>query len=179
MPKRTNDFQELIKKIYEKIVPEGGTVTESKMVYDKEAGILREVDILVEFKYVGHEFSFIVECRDQSRSETIEWIDEIIGKTKSLNVNKVIAVSSKGFSSSAERKAKENGIETLTLEIAKETDWANFPIRPGVVVMTDDIYRISDVSYKDGDDYIPIKYLGFDNQVEVNGEIVGTFFFFS
>ncbi len=173
MPKRTNDFQALIKTIYDLIVPEGGKVTESGKVLDKEAGILREVDILITYNYAGHEFSFIVECRDRSRSETVEWIDGLIGKTKSLNVNKVIAVSSKGFAATAERKAQENGIETLTLKEANETDWANFQIKPALVVMTDDIYQINDVSYKCGEKYYSVAALGLESQVEINGEIIG------
>ena len=47
MPKRTNEFQKLITSIYKKITPIGGVVTESGMVYDKDAKELREVDILV------------------------------------------------------------------------------------------------------------------------------------
>ena len=39
--KRTNDFQDLIASIYKQIVPDGGKVTESGMVYDKEADTLR------------------------------------------------------------------------------------------------------------------------------------------
>lgn len=173
MPQRTNDFQTLIKRIYEQIVPEGGAVTESGMVLDKEAGILREVDVLVEYKYAGHDFRFIVECRDRSRSESVEWIDGLVGKTKSLNVNKVIAVSSKGFASSAEKKAKENGIETLTLEEANEADWANFPFMPGIIVMTGDTYDINEVFYKCDIDYVPISSLGLESDVEIKGEIVG------
>lgn len=165
MPKRSNDFQTLIKTIYEQIVPEGGKVTESGMVYDKDAGSLREVDIFVEYRYAGHGFSFIIECRDRARSESIEWIDAIIGKSKSLNVNKVMAVSSKGFTKSAIKKARENGIETLTLRQAQETDWANFPVRPSLVVMTRDVYYIKDVYYLYGSDYIGINKLGLDSDV--------------
>jgi len=106
MPKRTNDFQSLVKTIYEQIVPTGGGVTESAEVWDKEAGILREVDILVRYEYAGDEFSFIVECRDRSRKETVEWIDGLVGKTKALNVAKVIAVASSGIASSAIKKQK-------------------------------------------------------------------------
>lgn len=173
MPKRTNDFQTLIATIYDQIVPEGGSVTESGMVLDKEAGILREVDILVEYKYAGHNFCFVVECRDRSRSETVEWIDGLIGKTKSLKVNKVIAVSSKGFTASAERKAKENGIDILTLKEANETDWASFPIKPGLILMTDDVYNIHEVFYKLDDGFIPITTLDLESNVEIKGEIVG------
>lgn len=174
MPKRTNDFQGLVTQIYKSIVPEGGRVTESGMVYDADAKILREVDILVEYKYAGHEFSFIVECRDRSRKETVEWIDSLVGKTKSLKVNKVVAVSSKGFAETAINKAKENGIETLTLEAAKDTNWGEFPIRPGLVVLTDDIYTIQDVLYKKNEEYFPITTLGIENNAECNGEVVGS-----
>lgn len=174
MPKRTNDFQTLIKHIYEQIVPDGGTVTESGMVHDSEAEILREVDILVEYKYAGHEFSFIVECRDRSRSETVEWIDGLVGKTKSLKVNKVIAVSSKGFASSAKTKAQANGIETLTLEEANETHWGEFPIKPGLLVMTDDVYRIHDCLYKKDENWLPITQIEIESEVQVDGQVVGS-----
>lgn len=173
MPRRSNDFQKLIKTIYEQIIPEGGSVTESGMIYDKESGIQREVDILVEYRYAGHDFSFIVECRDRSRNESIEWIDSLVGKTESLNVNKVIAVSSKAFSSSAIRKAQENGIELLTLDKALETDWIHFPIKPGLVIMTDDVFTINDVHYISGGEYHQISELGLDSKVEIEGEILG------
>lgn len=173
MPKRTNDFQTLIRHIYEQIVPDGGTVTESGMVFDTEAGILREVDILVEYKYAGHKFSFIVECRDRSRSETVEWIDGLVGKTKSLKVNKVIAVSSKGFAASAKTKAEANRIETLTLEEANETHWGEFPIKPGLLLMTNDEYRIHDCFYKKDEDWLSMTQLDVESEAQVNGQVVG------
>jgi len=97
MPKRTNDFQTLIKFIYDRITPADGTVTESAMIYDKDSNTLREVDILIEHKISGHTIKIAVECRDRSRKDTIEWIDGLVGKTSSLNVDKVVAVSKKGF----------------------------------------------------------------------------------
>jgi hypothetical protein len=174
MPKRTNDFQSLIKRIYEQIVPEGGTVTESGMVYDKDAGILREVDILVKYKYAGHEFSFMVECRGRSRKDTVEWIDGLIGKSKSLAVNKVVAVSSKGFAASAIAKARANGIETFTLEKANETHWCEFPFKPGIALMSPEVYRISDVQYKIGDEYISMAQLDDQSVLVSRGEKVDT-----
>lgn len=174
MPKRTNDFQTIIKTIYEQIVPEGGSVTESAMVHDAEAGVLREVDLLVEFQYAGHDLKFMIECRDRSRAETVEWIDGLIGKAKSLAVDKVIAVSSKGFASTAKRKAAKNGIETLTFEDARDTDWVRYSFKPGIAVMTDDVYRIHDVLYRDGDDFVPLVPLGLESTVEINGDVACT-----
>jgi hypothetical protein len=173
MPKRTNDFQSLVTRIYEQIVPTGGVVTESAEVWDKEAGILREVDILVSHEYAGHQFSFVVECRDRSRKETVEWIDGLVGKTKALNLAKVIAVLSSGFASSAIRKAKENGIETLTMKEAGEQDWTRYPMKPGLLVVSDEIYLIHQVFYKASEEYKLIDDLGQNYEVELDGETVG------
>jgi len=70
MPKRTNEFQELITTVYEQITHQGGRVTESGMVFDKDANILREVDILVEYRYAHHDFKLVIECRDRSRKDS-------------------------------------------------------------------------------------------------------------
>jgi len=98
MPKRSNEFQRLVAFIYDCIKPDGGTVTESAMVVDREANTEREVDILVENKVAGHQIKIAIECRDRSRKESVEWVDSIICKVKSLDLNKVVAVSSEGFS---------------------------------------------------------------------------------
>lgn len=174
MPKRTNDFQELIATVYEQIVPEGGKVTESGMVFDKDAGTLREVDILVEYRYAHHDFKLVIECRDRSRRDSVEWIDGLIGKAGSLTVNKVVAVSKKGFAKSAAEKANAHGIDTLTVEEAVETDWQKYPIKPGIVVFSDENYRLRDVLFNDGNKYRTLRELDLDSVVLKDGEEVGS-----
>ena len=144
------------------------------MVYDKEAEILREVDILVKYKYAGHEFSFMVECRDRSRRDSVEWIDGLVGKSKPLAVNKVVAVSSKGFAKSAITKARANGIETFTLEEANETHWGEFPFKPGIALLTDDVYTLHDALYKNGEEFISMSQLDIDADIVFGGEKAGT-----
>ena len=173
MPKRTNDFQTLIKHIYEQIVPAGGVVTESGMLHDRDSGELREVDILVSYKYAGHEFSFIVECRDHTRPQCVEWIDSLIGKSKSLGVNKVVAVSRNGFYKPAIKKAKENGIETFTLEEANEKHWGEIPFKPGVLLITSETYQIQQVFYEKDGLFIPITKLDFEKDTNFNSENTG------
>ena len=51
-------------------------------------------------------------------------------------MNKVIAVSSQGFSEPAERKAKDHGIELMTLEDAEKIDWAKELAHPFFKMMT-------------------------------------------
>ncbi len=174
MPKRTNDFQELIKSVYDQIVPDGGKVTESEMVYDKDAEALREVDILVEYRYAHHDFKIAIECRDRSRKDSVEWIDGLIGKAKSLSVNKVVAVSKEGFTETAKTKAKANDIDTLTLDEAIDTDWSNFPFKPGIVIITGENFRLHDVLYKKNDKYHSLKELDLRSSVVMNGEDCGS-----
>lgn len=147
MPKRTNNFQLLVRKIYENLVDDSTLVTESGMVWDSQGEILREIDILVERKGVDfcEGFSWMIECRDRSRKESIEWIDGLIGKSLSLKVSKVIAVSSKGFARAAIKKAAANGIDTITLTKFLEL---NLPdsLKSIDVVLTDEKY-VFDIDY--------------------------------
>ena len=174
MPKRTNDFQELIATVYEQIVPDGGIVTESGMVFDKDAKTLREVDILVEYRYAHHDFKLVIECRDRSRKDSVEWIDGLIGKVGSLAVDKLVAVSKKGFAKTAVKKAQAHGIDTLTVEEAVETDWEKYPIKPGIVVFSDEHYELHDVLFNDGKQHKSLKELGLDSIVLKEGEEVGS-----
>jgi hypothetical protein len=173
MPKRTNEFQELIYTVYEQIIPKGGKVTESGMVFDKDSNTLREVDILVEYRYAHHDFKLAIECRDRSRKDSVQWIDELIGKTRSLAVNKVAAVSKEGFTESAVTKARAFGIDTLSVKEAVETDWQSYAIKPGIIVFSGEKFRLHDVLFKEGQQYRSLRELGLCSIVEKDGEKVG------
>lgn len=141
MPKRTNDFQNLIAHIYEQLRPTDAQVTESAMVRDQDTGELREVDILIEHMVAGHSMKIGIECRDRSRKESVSWIEELIGKKNALHLNKAIAVSSKGFTNAAERKAKRNGIEVHSLIDAKKINWAS-------KLPKHELFMISSINYR-------------------------------
>src|SRR5215210_7497541 len=140
MPKRTNEFQQLMHYIYGQIVPEGATVTESAFLKERDSDSEREVDILIEHEIAGTTVRIAVECRDRSRSDSIEWIDSLIGKYRDLAVDKVIAVNRLGFAERAVQKATANRIDTRTLEEALDTDWSEEFIKLGIVKLT---YRTS------------------------------------
>jgi hypothetical protein len=53
----------------------------------------------------------------------VEWIDSLIGKYSRLKVNQIVVVSSSGFSAEAKRKAAENNIDLITVNVALTTDW--------------------------------------------------------
>jgi hypothetical protein len=123
MPRRSNEFQRLVRVIYEQLVPEGATVRESALVKERDSEVLREVDILIELPVADVTVRLAVECRDHSRPADIGWIDELIGKYRDLPIDRVIAVSRLGFYGTVEEKAAANRIVTRSLSNALSSDW--------------------------------------------------------
>ena len=65
-------------------------------------GATREVDICIRSKVLGHEVLIGVECRmSGSRKQTVEWVEAMHGKHSHLPTNKVVLVSSTGFTKNA------------------------------------------------------------------------------
>lgn len=125
MPKRSNDFQRLVKHIYSQLAPEGASVQESVFLKERSSTSTREIDILIECVLAGHKLRMAIECRDRSRKSDIAWIDELIGKYDDLDIeiNKKVAVSRSDFSKLAKEKALAKNIETMTLARALTLNW--------------------------------------------------------
>jgi len=125
MPKRSNDFQRLIKRIYDELAPLGATVTESALLADTGSTEGSEIDVLVEFPVSGAErpVRMAIECRDHARAGDKTWIDALAGKYRDMPVDRVIAVSRRGFTRGAVRKARQCQIEVRTLADAMEGSW--------------------------------------------------------
>ncbi|HXI11787.1 MAG TPA: hypothetical protein VNM92_03985 [Thermoanaerobaculia bacterium] len=123
MPARSNGFQRMIKRIYDQLAPSGATVTESAPLAERGANKPREIDVLVEGTFADSPIRMAIECRDRSRTSDVEWIDALVGKYRDIDVQRIIAVSRKGFSAGAQDKARNNRIETRSLKEAMDTDW--------------------------------------------------------
>lgn len=123
MPKRTNKFQRLVAFVEQELAAAGVRVTESAELQEYAESSDREVDILIEAEISGHPVRLALECRDHDRAQDKEWIDALIGKYRDLKVDRVIAVSSSGFTKGALQKAEKANIGTLSLEEANQTDW--------------------------------------------------------
>jgi len=125
MPRRSNSFQRLVRLI-EKQLFEDGSVRESALIEG------REIDVLIEVDAGEVTFRVAVECRDHSRPQDVTWIEELIGKYSEFPVaiNKVFAVSRKGFTSGAKEKADESSVdlELMTFEKAECIDWGRFQL---------------------------------------------------
>ncbi len=122
MPKRTNQFQQLVYAIHLQLV-DSATVTESKFLRDRMTGDEREVDIVIETGIGPYRPIIGAECRGCGRRADIGWVEEMYAKHQNLT-NKLVLVSESGFTTRAIRKAKTLGIEPLTLTQAKIVDWS-------------------------------------------------------
>ena len=179
VPRRSNDFQHLIKLIHESLAPVGATVTESNMVYDADTGDLREVDITVTVPIGDDETMLVIECRDHKRSQTVEWIEQLIGKFQDRSGRAIIAVSRSGFTSAARRKALRHQILALSVEDATDTDWlADVKAYPKLTItVTNPVVRMVDAKLVDKsvktEDLPPLK-VGQIPIFGANGRPLGT-----
>jgi hypothetical protein len=126
MPRRSNEFQGIVARIYAALAAvDGATVEESALLKERNAHTQREVDVLVTTRLVGQEVRVAIEARDHARDQDITWVDSIIGKYANLPVDRVIAVSRSQFTDSARQKALQHRIELLTLAEAEQVDWVS------------------------------------------------------
>jgi len=117
MPKRSNDFQELVDSIHRLFSPTGATITTSAMVAS-EGGRPREVDILIEFKTdLAIPFKIAVEAKDHTRPIDAIGVERYIGKYNTrggINVDKVVIVAH-SFTPAAKKRAVDLGFSLHTL----------------------------------------------------------------
>jgi hypothetical protein len=137
MPKRTNEFQELVSILFQQLAAFGVSAKESELLPEGNEGrALREVDSLFQVNLGFTELKVAIEVRNHSKKQTITWIDELIGKYSQLGVNKIIAVSSSGFTSAASKKATANNIDLFSLSEAIDLNWGQIFLSLGVASLS-------------------------------------------
>ena len=112
MPKRTNDFQKLIRMLTQ-LLGDNAVVEESKMLTDLVSGEPREVDIYAEGTFAGHTVNIGIECRGHQRKQGSGWVEQMHSKHERLPTNLLILLSSSGFTGPAIAKANSYGIKTI------------------------------------------------------------------
>lgn len=99
----------------ESVFRETGSVIRSPdMLLDREIRLLREVDCsIVNSTPTGTE-TISIECRRRSKNEDVLWIEQLACKRVALGLAATIAVSTKGFSKAARKKAEFHAITLKT-----------------------------------------------------------------
>jgi hypothetical protein len=112
--------------------PKGAIVTSPDKIPDKISGELREVDASIRIKAGSTDILVIVECRERSKKQDVQWIEQLATKQRSVGAHKTIAVTSKGLTAQAMKKAEFYEIAVRKLEkISTESigKWIEFNYR--------------------------------------------------
>ena len=118
MTKESDEFESLISRITTLLNGTGAIVERDANIEDPDSpGKTRQIDVLIK-KNDGQKIA--VECRKRKNAQSVMWIEELIGRKQSLDLDGMIGVSSSGFSLLAQTKAKRFGI--ILYDTEKLTD---------------------------------------------------------
>lgn len=109
------EFELLVARIEAALAPLGASVKSPDRIPDRISGNLREVDAAIRLPLGDASTLITIECRDRQTVEDNPWIEQLVTKRHSIGASKTIAVSSRGFSEPALRKAAYYGIEARVL----------------------------------------------------------------
>ncbi len=109
------EFEKLVSKLEEALSPIGARIKTPDKLKDFATGQMREVDGSIRFLTKKGEILITIECRKRGQRQDITWIEQLVTKKTNLKAYKTIAVSSKGFSQSAQTLANQHDIILKTL----------------------------------------------------------------
>lgn len=112
------DIERLIALLERSLSPKGVQieVNSPDRIAGKTSGSLREVDVSLRSQVGSTEILIVLECRDHNTPQDVTWIEQLVGKRREIGADKIVAVSSSGFTSGATNYAVNNGIELRTIE---------------------------------------------------------------
>src|SRR5437764_662447 len=111
MPTAWREFELLVARIEAALSPLGASVKSPERILDLISGNLREVDATISYQVGEGRVLITLECRDRQSVEDNTWIEQLVTKQRSIGATRTIAVSSRGFSEPALRKAAHFGID--------------------------------------------------------------------
>ena len=116
------ELEQLVKVVEEIFLPKGFEVTLRDKVFNDDGIQVAELDVLIKGR-LSTSFTWLIECRDRPSegAAPASWIEQLVGRRERFQLDKVIAVSTTGFSPGASEYAEKAGIETRTIgNITKE-----------------------------------------------------------
>lgn len=101
-------------------------VSSPALLPDYVAGGVREVDIAIQGEFGSTNILIAIECRDHKNPQNVTWIEQLKTKRDAIQANKMIAVSSSGFSENATITAQKYGIETRVVANIDSSEISRF-----------------------------------------------------
>lgn len=111
-------LEQLVQVVEQKLLPSGLRVESRVRPRDAKNAVSAEFDLIICGPLGSSTVNWLIECRDRpsSGAAPASWIEQLIGRKTCAKFDKVIAVSTTGFSSHAKRLAEEQGILLRTVE---------------------------------------------------------------
>lgn len=113
------EYQEAVGLIY-KNMDEMGIVKQNIFLPDKITGQKRQVDTWVEINFHGHQVNILVDAKFRKSKIDVKDVEEVEALGASVNANKIVIVTNKGWTKPAFLKAEfsNNDLRILTVEEA-------------------------------------------------------------
>ncbi len=117
MPREGRFLEILVEHLERFLAGEGIKVTSPEIFY-KDGVKVGEIDVTLRGDFGSSKIFVGIECRDRPRdgAQGTPWISEVSGKKNLFKVDKMVAMSSTGFTDPAVNAANDLGIDLLTLE---------------------------------------------------------------
>ena len=103
-------------KVFEKVVAavhrveaEGGTVSWNEQIGG------RQFDVAIRFKKAFYDFLVVIECKDESRSVSVDAVEAFVTKSRDAGADKGVMASSSGFQSGCVGVAERHNVDLITV----------------------------------------------------------------
>lgn len=103
-------FEKIVRDLEELLGDSNLEVKSPDKLFDYASENYREVDISIKGKLGTHPILIVIECRAWGRPQNVTWIEQLKTKRDGIRANKMIAVSTSGFSLNAVTLAGKYGI---------------------------------------------------------------------
>src|SRR2546428_4966972 len=100
MPKRTNEFQQLVTIIQSALAPRGAKVIQSAELHVPGLSAVREVDVLIEGEFGNYHIRVAVSARDNRRQLSLQDFDSFLSKYRGecrVQGDQIAIVTRRGF----------------------------------------------------------------------------------
>lgn len=125
MPRKGRLLEVMVHRLEEFLSPEGVVVRSPEEFYDEDGRKIGEIDVTLRGDFGSSKIFVGIECRDRPSDgpQGRDWIRELDGKRGDLKVDKMIAVSTTGFTVLAQDLADSSvGIDLLTIDDVNRLD---------------------------------------------------------
>ncbi|MBA3072238.1 MAG: restriction endonuclease [Anaerolineae bacterium] len=145
-----------VAQIEKALLPNKFTITTNDKLFT-EGTPVAEFDIVIAGKIGSTNFKWLIECRDRPSQGPVpgEWIEQLFGRRDRFKFDKIIAVSTTGFSDGAAKYAKDKGIETREIkeaDLSQISDW--FKVQEMVLTKSNAMLESVEINIDDTDEKI-------------------------